>query len=280
MDNDMLYEKYTLNVPYEKGGVSSEGCRAELTAVVPDMLPNDTRGIKRRAVIICPGGGYDYCSVREAEPVAMRLASYNIACFVLNYSCYRKLFPTNLLELAAAMLFVRENGDRFGIDTEKVYVCGFSAGGHLAASLGVHWNKPFAYKPFGVSPEMIKPYGQILCYPVITGGEKRHDGSILNLIGDDSNEEAKRLVSLEEQVSGDTVPTFIWSTCDDELVPVENTLMFTEALAAHKVPFTSHIFSSGVHGLALADESTANYDGHINKECAEWVRMAVEWINK
>ena len=276
----MLYEKYILNVPYEKGGVSSEGCRAELTAVVPDMLPNDTRGIKRRAVIICPGGGYDYCSVREAEPVAMRLASYNIACFVLNYSCYRKLFPTNLLELAAAMLFVRENGDRFGIDTEKVYVCGFSAGGHLAASLGVHWNKPFAYKPFGVSPEMIRPCGQILCYPVITGGEKRHDGSILNLIGDDSNTEAKRLVSLEEQVSGDTVPTFIWSTCDDELVPVENTLMFTEALAAHKVPFTSHIFSSGVHGLALADESTANYDGHINKECAEWVRMAVEWINK
>lgn len=276
----MLYEKYTLNVPYEKGGVSSEGCRAELTAVVPDMLPNDTRGIKRRAVIICPGGGYDYCSVREAEPVAMRLASYNIACFVLNYSCYRKLFPTNLLELAAAMLFVRENGDRFGIDTEKVYVCGFSAGGHLAASLGVHWNKPFAYEPFGVSPEMIRPCGQILCYPVITGGEKRHDGSILNLIGDDSNTEAKRLVSLEEQVSGDTVPTFIWSTCDDELVPVENTLMFTAALAAHKVPFTSHIFSSGVHGLALADESTANYDGHINKECAEWVRMAVEWINK
>ncbi|MCI5904897.1 MAG: alpha/beta hydrolase [Oscillospiraceae bacterium] len=276
----MLYEKYILNVPYEKGGVSSEGCRAELTAVVPDMLPNDTRGIKRRAVIICPGGGYDYCSVREAEPVAMRLASYNVACFVLNYSCYRKLFPTNLLELAAAMLFVRENGDRFGIDAEKVYVCGFSAGGHLAASLGVHWNKPFAYEPFGVSPEMIKPYGQILCYPVITGGEKRHDGSILNLIGDDSNEEAKHLVSLEEQVSGDTVPTFIWSTCDDELVPVENTLMFTAALAANKVPFTSHIFSSGVHGLALADESTANYDGHINKECAEWVRMAVEWINK
>ncbi|MGN0608997.1 MAG: alpha/beta hydrolase [Oscillospiraceae bacterium] len=276
----MLYEKYILNVPYEKGGVSSEGCRAELTAVVPDMLPNDTRGIKRRAVIICPGGGYDYCSVREAEPVAMRLASYNIACFVLNYSCYRKLFPTNLLELAAAMLFVRENGDRFGIDAEKVYVCGFSAGGHLAASLGVHWNKPFAYEPFGVKPEMIRPYGQILCYPVITGGEKRHDGSILNLIGDDSNEEAKRLVSLEEQVSGDTVPTFIWSTCDDELVPVENTLMFTAALAANKVPFTSHIFSSGVHGLALADESTANYDGHINRECAEWVRMAVEWINK
>ena len=276
----MLYEKYILNVPYEKGGVSSEGCRAELTAVVPDMLPNDTRGIKRRAVIICPGGGYDYCSVREAEPVAMRFASHNIACFVLNYSCYRKLFPTNLLELAAAMLFVRENGDRFGIDTEKVYVCGFSAGGHLAASLGVHWNKPFAYEPFGVKPEMIRPCGQILCYPVITGGEKRHDGSILNLIGNDSNTEAKRLVSLEEQVSGDTVPTFIWSTCDDELVPVENTLMFTEALAANKVPFTSHIFSSGVHGLALADESTANYDGHINKECAEWVRMAVEWINK
>ncbi|MCD7731714.1 MAG: alpha/beta hydrolase [Oscillospiraceae bacterium] len=276
----MLYEKIKLNVPYEKIGVSAEGCEAVLTAIVPDRIENSAERPPRRAVIICPGGGYDYCSNRESEPVAMRFVSHNITAFVLNYSCYKKPFPTNLAELAAAFKFVRDNSDKFGIDREKIFVCGFSAGGHLAASLGVHWNKPFLYEPLNVSPEEIKPCGQILSYPVITAGEKRHDGSILNLIGDDSNIKLKELVSLEKQVSGDTVPTFIWCTCDDSLVPVENTLLFTTALAANKVPFTSHIFSSGAHGLALSDETTANCDAHINKECAEWISLAMEWMQR
>ncbi|MGN1102080.1 MAG: alpha/beta hydrolase, partial [Huintestinicola sp.] len=72
----------------------------------------------------------------------------------------------------------------------------------------------------------------------------------------------------------------IWSTCDDELVPVENTLMFMSALAENNVPFAGHIFSSGVHGLALSDKSTANYEGHINPECARWVELALEWMEK
>jgi acetyl esterase/lipase len=230
-------------------------------------------------VVICPGGAYSYCSVREAEPVAMRFASFGIASFVLNYSC-KKLFPTNLGELAMAVAFVRKNAEKYGVDPERIFICGFSAGGHLAASLGVHWNKAFLYEKLGVSSEMIKPKGQILCYPVITSGEKRHDETILNIIGRDENEELKQLVSLEKQVDSDTLPTFIWCTRDDELVPAENTLLFTMALAQHNIPFASHIFSSGVHGLALCDESTANYDGHINKECSEWVRMAVEWMSK
>ena len=276
----MIYEKHVLDVPYEKAGVNSNGCEAVLTTFIPDRLPHDTRNVKHTAVIICPGGGYDYCSVREAEPVALRFASHDVTAFVLNYSCYKKPFPTNLLELAAAGRFVRENAEKFGIDPDRIFVCGFSAGGHLAASLGVHWSKAFVSEPFGIGAEMFRPTGQILCYPVITAGEKRHDGSIRNLVGDDLDGEKAQLVSLEKQVTSDTVPTFIWSTCDDELVPVENTILFTASLAAAKVPFASHIFSSGVHGLALADECTANYDGHINPECAEWVKLALDWIKR
>ena len=193
-------------------------------------------------------------------------------------SCVKKLFPTNLLELAAAMAFLRDNAERFGIDKNGIYTCGFSAGGHLAASLGVHWNKSFAYEPLGVDAKYIKPNGQILCYPVITSGKKRHDGSIQNIAADDKK--LWELASLEKQVGTHTPPTFIWSTCDDNLVPVENTLMFMSALAANKVPFTGHVFGNGVHGLALSDESTANYDGHINKECAEWTELAREWLKK
>lgn len=272
----MLYEKYTLEVPYEKAGVSAEGCEAVLTAFVPDKLPNDCRDFKRNAIIICPGGGYEYCSVREAEPVAVRFMSYGITAFVLDYSCVNKMFPTDLLELGAAFKFVKDNAEKFGIDPEKIFVCGFSAGGHLAASMAVHWNKPYICESLGVSREYIRPRGAVLSYPVITSGEKRHDGSIVNIAGE--NAELRETVSLEKQVSADTVPVFIWTTCDDELVPVENTILFTAALAEHKIPFASHIFSKGVHGLALCDDSTANYDGHINPECAEWVRMALQWM--
>lgn len=276
----MLYEKYTLDVPYEKAGLSSEGCEAVLTAIVPDKLPNDCRDFKRKAVVICPGGGYDYCSVREAEPVAVRFMSYGITAFVLNYSCVKKPYPTALLELGAAMKFVRDNAEKFGIDPEKIFVSGFSAGGHLAGSLAVHWNKPYIYEALGVNKEYIRPCGAILNYPVITSGEKRHHGSIANIAGEDMSNEMWQTVSLEKQVTADTVPVFIWSTFDDETVPVENTLLFTSALAANKVPFASHIFSSGVHGLALCDDSTANYDGHINPECAQWVRLALDWLAK
>lgn len=275
----MIYDKIKLDVPYEKAGLSGEGCGAVLTEYIPDELPNDSRHIPKKAVIICPGGGYDYCSVREAEPVAVRFLSYGVAAFVLNYSCVNKLFPTNLLELAAAVKYVRHNAARLNLDPRGIFVCGFSAGGHLAASLGVHWNKPFAYEPFGAAAD-IRPDGQILCYPVITAGEKRHDGSIRNITGGSIDNDLAKPVSLENNVTADVPPTFIWSTYDDELVPVENTIMFTAALAEHKVPFTSHIFSHGVHGLALSDDSTANYDGHINAECAKWFDMALEWIKR
>lgn len=268
----MIYENHILSVP----GIP-EDCKAELTSFIPDRLPHDNRNVKHKAMIICPGGGYDYISVREAEPIALRFASYDVTCFVLSYSCCKE-FPIDLLQLAAAVKFARENAEQYGIDPEKIFVSGFSAGGHLAASLGVHWNKPFVYEALGTKPEMIKPCGQILCYPVITSGEKRHDGSIMNLTK--GNDEVAKLVSLENQVDEDTVPTFIWSTFDDGLVPVENTIMFTAALTEHKIPFTSHIFSSGVHGLALSDECTANYDGHINPECAQWVQLALDWIRK
>lgn len=272
----MIYEKITLEVPYEKGNVKPDGCEAVLTAIVPNSLPRNERIGKLPAVIICPGGGYDYCSVREAEPIATRFASYDCAAFVLNYSCYQKLFPTNLLELAAAFLYVKSNAEKYNVDTDKIYVCGFSAGGHLAGSLAVFWNRDFVRKPFGAKGSELMPAGAILSYPVITSGEKRHDGSIRNIAAEDKA--LIELVSLEKQVDADTVPVFIWHTSDDELVPIENTIDFTSALAGSKVPFECHIFRSGVHGLALCDRSTANYDGHLNSDCAQWFELALRWM--
>lgn len=267
-----------ISVPYEKAGLSPENCCAELDIYTVENY--DNIAVKAHpAVIICPGGGYEYCSVREAEPIAVRFAAYGVSAFVLRYSCVNKMFPTALLEAAGAMAYVRENADNLHIDPKKIMICGFSAGGHLAASLAVHWKKPFISETFGKASEIFRPDGAILCYPVITSGEKRHDGSIVNIVGQDYPADLMETVSLEKQVTSDTPPVFIWHTADDDCVPVENTLLFASALAEYKIPFACHIFEHGVHGLALCDDSTAGYEGHLNPDCAQWFNMALAWLS-
>ncbi len=266
-----------LEIDYAAAGLNPKGCGAELDLYT--LVKHDNIELtKRPAIIICPGGGYEYCSVREAEPVALRYAAFGIPAFVLRYSCVNKMFPTALLEAAKAMAYVRSNADELGVDPDKIMISGFSAGGHLAASLAVHWNKPFVTEALGGNSELYKPNGAVLCYPVITSGEKRHDGSIVNIVGADYPAAMMETVSLEKQVSEATPPVFIWHTADDGCVPVENTLMFASALAEKKIHFACHIFESGVHGLSLCDDSTAGYEGHINPDCARWFGMAVDWI--
>ncbi len=265
-----------LSVPYEKAGLDPTGCRAELDLYTIEQYDNVE--LKRRpAVIICPGGGYEYCSVREAEPVALRFAGYGIPAFVLRYSCVNKPFPTALLEAAQAMAYVRSNADALGVNADKIMICGFSAGGHLAGSLAVHWKKTFITNALGGNSELYRPNGAVLCYPVITAGEKRHDGSIVNIAGKGSPE-TMELISLEKQVTADVPPVFLWHTADDGCVPVENTLLFASALAKNNISFACHIFESGVHGLSLCDDCTAGYEGHINPDCGRWFEMAVDWI--
>ncbi len=272
----MKKETVKLTVPYEKAGLDSVGCGAELDLYTLGQYDNVE--LKRRpAVVICPGGGYEYCSVREAEPVALRFAGYGIPAFVLRYSCVNKPFPTALLEAAQAVAYVRGNAVELGVNSDKIMICGFSAGGHLAGSLAVHWKKPFITDALGENSELYKPNGAVLCYPVITAGEKRHDGSIVNIVGK-GDPETRSLISLEDQVTEDVPPVFLWHTADDGCVPVENTLLFASALAKHKIPFACHIFESGVHGLSLCDDCTAGYDGHINPDCGRWFEMAVDWI--
>lgn len=270
-------EKISLKIPYEKVGLNPKNFHLELETVTLKFSPEI--GIRKRpAVIICPGGGYEYLSDRETLPVAMRFASHGINAFILRYSI-NSPFPAALLELAYDVKYVRENAEKYDIDPDKILLCGFSAGGHLTASLGTLWNSEYLHSIIG-STEMFKPNGMILCYPVITSGKYRHKGSIESILGKNPSEKMLELVSLEKQVSGKTPKTFIWHCSDDQTVPVENTINFTKALSQYKVPFECHIFPYGGHGLALADESTAKHEGHINTECAQWTKLAVEWIKR
>ena len=147
-------------------------------------------------------------SDREAEPIALRFNSLGFQSFVLRYSVNKLPFPGALLELSKAVSIVRENAAEWDIDPEKIIVCGFSAGGHLAASLGVFWSKDFVTVPLGFECQENRPNGMILAYPVITSGEFAHRDSFINLLKD-RYEQDLALVSLENRVPRHTARIYM-----------------------------------------------------------------------
>ncbi len=235
---------------------------------------------KRPMVIVCGGGGYEYISDREQEPILLKFLAMGYHACLLTYSVAPNVFPTALLELARAVAFVREHADGWMVEADKIITCGFSAGGHLAASLGAFWNREMVYGALGLKPEDVKPNGQILCYPVITSGELAHRGSVEKLLGAEcGNAEKLELISLEKQVTADVPATFLWHTRTDQAVPVENSLAYAQAMQKNGVDFEMHIYPVGGHGLSLATEETGGGDeGMIQPYCTGWVDMVKAWM--
>lgn len=236
-------------------------------------------GLLRPTVIICPGGAYRMTSDREAELVALKFMAMGCHALVLRYSVYPAEYPTALLELALAVKYVRERAKEFYVDENKVILCGFSAGGHLAASLGVFWKKRMLSEMLEADSKWLKPNGQILCYPVITSGENAHRESFERLLGD-RYEELFENMSLEKQVNEDTPRTFIWHAFDDKTVPVENSILFVQALRKYRISTEFHMYEHGGHGLGTAGKLTYNKyaDNGIQKECETWMELAKMWI--
>lgn len=268
----MYYETFDIAVDYSLAGVIGTGS-PKLHAYLREPLSGSHLPF-RQAVIICPGGGYSYTSDREAEPIALRFLAMGFQCFVLRYSVSgQSIFPGALLELAASLALVRARSAEWNIDPKRIVVMGFSAGGHLAASLGMFWNKEFVAGPLSLKNEDIQPNGMILCYPVITSGEFAHRDSFINLLGE-RYEENIALVSLENQVSVDTPPTFLWHTWDDSCVPVENSLLLASSLCRNGISSEMHILPHGCHGLALATSET----NMVENSCKDWPEWAERWI--
>lgn len=227
----------------------------------------------RPVMVICPGGGYGFTSDREAEPIAMKFFDAGMHAVVLRYSVAPVEYPVALRQVAWSVAWLREHAEEYHIDPNRIIVQGFSAGGHLAASYGVFWkNKAFLADELQVDPEALRPNGLILSYPVITSGAKAHRGSFVNLLGNQYDELVDEM-SLENQVSEDTPQVFMWHTAPDTGVPVENSLLFFQALHEKNIPVELHIYPFGEHGLALATEET----GMVQKECQSWVKLAIDW---
>ena len=256
---------------------SSVNLVAYIAATGHDLPFNE----KRRGVLICPGGAYSFVSDREADPMAIAFLNRGYNAFVLSYTVNNKThrgakFPTQLLEAVKAMKFIKDNAETLHTDPDQIFVAGFSAGGHLAASLGILYNSEYVRDAFPDMPEnYAKPLGMILAYPVITAGKYAHRGSIDNILFDEKDDETARdRVSLEKHVGRTTVPAFIWHTRPDTTVPVQNSLMLASALADNGIGFELHVYPYGGHGASLATEVVSS----DNPMLAAWFDLAARWM--
>lgn len=254
--------------------------KATLKIFIPDNSKEIDLNRKNKAILICPGGGYEFVSEREGDPVALAFLGLGFNVFVLTYEVAPAVMhPQPLLDVSRAMCIIRENAEKWHTESDKIAVCGFSSGAHLAASLGVFWDAQYIQDSLKIPYGLNKPNAQILCYPVITSQKDiSHRGSFYNLLGKNQPEDVYESMSLEKHVKSNTPPAFIWHTFDDNCVPVENSLVFAQSLRKNSIPFELHIFPKGVHGLSLADQRTGNCDDYINDYVSKWFKLCVHWL--
>ena len=238
-----------------------------LTVYLRDCVETMPQAMERPLVLVVPGGGYSHLSAREGDPVALQFAAAGYHAAVLRYAVGDDAaHGLPLRQLAAAIGLVRQHAAAWHVQPDKIAVCGFSAGGHLALS-GAVLAVP------GL-PDPPRPNAVILGYPVITAGEYAHRGSFVQLAGADPA--AQQAFSLEDKITPRTPPVFVWHTMEDETVPVENTLLLVSALHRAGVPCEAHLFEKGCHGTSLStaevNHPSAHRSGWMTPLISIWAR--------
>lgn len=236
----------------------------------------------RPAMIVCPGGGYAALSGTEAEPAVLEFLRLGFNVFLLEYSTLPVRWPQALRELAATVDLIHANAKEWNIDTNRIAVSGFSAGGHLAASYCTVRNCEEITSV--IDPKPVQ--AAVLGYPVI-GGEPvegfgtGHTETIRNLCGNPiMTEEVQAKFNLDRHVSKEiTPPTFMWHTCEDTYVPINNAFSYAKALTMAGIPFEFHVFPNGVHGQATSDiRSNPNFRSETCKHNAVWLDLVGKWL--
>lgn len=227
----------------------------------------------RPAVLILPGGGYEHCSARESDPIAVQFLQAGYHTFVLQYTVsYAPLRWQPLIDAAGAILHLRQNAAALGIDPGRIAVCGFSAGGHLAACTAILWDAEPVRSALGITGKEARPDAVILAYPVISSGRFAHKGSFDNLAGED--DALCAAFSLENHLQADLPPFFLWHTVDDATVPVQNSLLLAQGLTAYHIPYELHLFPHGVHGSSSCTQEV----GTANPHASAWIGLCMEWL--
>jgi acetyl esterase/lipase len=231
---------------------------------VPALLPYFAHGAiaNGTAVIICPGGGYAGLSmVNEGTEIAEAFNKIGVTAFILKYRLPNDDIMVDktigpLQDAQRAIQLLRQHAAEWHINPHKIGIIGFSAGGHLASTAATHFNKAVIDNKDNTS---LRPDFAILLYPVISFGPMAHVGSSWNLIGRNPSQQLIDLYSNEKQVTANTPPTFLVQAEDDDVVPVQNSLLFYEALLQNKVPAEMHLYPAGGHGFGLHNTTTKDY---------------------
>ena len=241
-----------------------------LTPYLPD--PTNTTGA---ALVVCPGGGYSHLAPHEGNDYALWLNQHGVTCFVLKYRLgshgYRH--PAMFNDVTRALRMVRADAADWKIDPHRIGIIGSSAGGHLAATLLTHFDSGNTNSDDPIERQSSRPDLGILCYAVITMGEYAHQGSKDSLLGKHPSKKLVKLLSNELQVKTNTPPCFIWCTYEDKTVPMENSLMFAEALRKNHVPFDLHIYQKGAHGMGLKDKPPFTHPHPWAADCLFWLKQ-------
>jgi acetyl esterase/lipase len=223
------------------------------------------------AIVVCPGGGYGRLAPHEGHDVAVWLNTIGVSAFVLKYRLGpRYNHPAMLWDVQRAIRTVRAKATDWKVDPNRIGVMGFSAGGHLSSTAATHFDDGNATATDPIDRVSSRPDVAILCYPVITLQPPfAHMGSRKNLLGENPPAELVDLMSNEKQVTARTPPTFLFHTVDDAGVPVENSMLFAEALRKYKVPHETHFYEHGRHGVGLAKDDPA---------LSTWPKMLENWL--
>jgi acetyl esterase/lipase len=243
--------------------------KVTIPTITPYLLP---AGKPHTAVLVIPGGGYSGVAMgHEGDSIARAFNKIGVTAFVLKYRLPSDSIMVDktigpLQDAQSALVLIRKNAKQWNIDPMKVGVIGFSAGGHLASTLGTHFDKPAITDNSNIS---LRPDFMALIYPVITFGAFAHTGSRDNLIGTSPSQQLIDLYSNEKQITAETPPTFLVHAEDDNVVPVQNTLMFYDGLLQNKVKGEMHIYPAGGHGFGLHNTTTNDF----------WFDRLKEWLD-
>ncbi len=264
------------NILFWKNKITDQTAEELKAANVPHLIPfvQKEAGEPYSCVIVLPGGGYEALSPQEADPVAGWLNGLGISAFVLHYSVAPARHPQPYHDVRRAIQWVRTNAAEFNIDPDRIGVLGFSAGGHLTGSAAVMWEDVSLAIGDELDSVSARPDLAVMCYPVVTANRGTcHEGSVVNLMGDNPSDEMRASFSLENRVTSNTPPVFLWHTADDAGVPVDNSFRMAQALGKAGVEYELHIFPEGRHGLGLCsigDRRNA-YLAHWRDLCARWL---------
>jgi len=241
-----------------------------IPTIIPYFAPKDKAN--GAAVVICPGGGYIGLSMEnEGTQIAAAFNKIGVTAFILKYRLPSDSVMVDqtigpLQDAQRAIQLVRQRATEWGIDTARVGIIGFSAGGHLASTAATHFDKEVIENKKHIS---LRPSFAVLVYPVITFGQWAHVGSKENLIGKNAPQALVDLYSNEKQVTPNTPPTFLVHAQDDGLVPVQNSLMFYDAMLKNNVKGEIHIYQSGGHGFGLHNKETKD----------DWFSSLAKWMD-